>query len=91
MKKKKDFKPLTTSAITKRTRILFESMKSIYNQIDDLMDETELTTECITDREAYSRQADNLNEIANILLCARDNALQSCDELETILIAHNVY
>lgn len=80
----KKFKPLTKTEIKKEVKKKITALKKIYNQLDVLMDDTEITAEGMTEKEVMVGKADEFNKIAGILQSARDNAQLAYDDLEMI-------
>lgn len=74
-------KTLTKSEVTKEMKALANQLNKLYDKLDNLMDEAEISAEGCTEKEVMQGKADWFNEKAGRLLSARDLTLDAVEDL----------
>jgi len=77
-------KTKTKSEIKKEAKSIFKELKIIYDKLDNLMDEAEISAKDCTENEVTKGKAEEFDKYANILKHSRDNAQISYSHLESI-------
>lgn len=80
----KNFKPLTKTEIKREVKKKITALRKIYNELDNLMDDTENSIEGMTERELTHGKGDDFNNMACLIKSASTYTELAYDDLEMI-------